>query len=233
MNRPYRLAILALLAGAAGCSDRADQAPTAPPDGAGPAAPAAVQTSTAAQERLARRMALALADPAFRAYVKDALDRSPVREHKLQLQRLIGRPDRRARQAMARAGREPEAAIEADARSAIPLEFYMPVAAHRAAWTGGADILVATARGDRERPVAFDIRGKRRLLSPATPPATPVLAVVPVETDFDGGDDVGLAKAGEGGGGNGGGGGTDGSVTPGLYMTYSQLHERERCAPTV
>jgi hypothetical protein len=223
MNRPYRLAILALLAGAAGCSDRADQAPTAPPDGAGPAAPAAVQTSTAAQERLARRMALALADPAFRAYVKDALDRSPVREHKLQLQRLIGRPDRRARQAMARAGREPEAAIEADARSAIPLEFYMPVAAHRAAWTGGADILVATARGDRERPVAFDIRGKRRLLSPATPPATPVLAVVPVETDFDGGDDVGLAKAGEGGGGNGGGGGTDGSVTPGLYMTYSHF----------
>ena len=223
MNRPYRLAILAVLAGAAGCSDRADQAPTAPPEGTGPAAPAAVRASTAAQERLARRMALALADPTFRAYVKDALDRSPVREHKLQFQRLIARPDRRARQAMARAGRESEGAIEADARSAIPLEFYMPVPAHRAAWQGGDDILVATARGDREIPVAFDIRGKRRLLSPDTPPATPVLAVVPVETDFDRGDDVGLAKAGEGGGGNGGGGGTGGSVTPGLYMSYSHF----------
>jgi hypothetical protein len=228
MNRPFRLAILALLAGAAGCSDRADQAPpTAPPEGAGSAATAAAPDSRgqrAAQDRLARRMALALADPAFRAYVKDALDRSPVREHKLQLQRLIGRPDHRALQALAKAGREPEAEVEGDARSAPALEFYMPVPAHRAAWNGGDNILVATAREDHEAPVAFDVRGKRRLLSPAAPPATPVLAVVPVETDFDVRTDVAFAVAGEGGGSNGGGGGTGGTTPPqGLYMTYSHF----------
>jgi hypothetical protein len=228
MNRPYRLALLALLAAAAGCSDRADQAPpTAPPDGAGPVAAAATpdpRGERAAQDRLARRMALALADPAFRTYVKVALDGSTVREHKLQLQRLIGRPDHRALQALARAGREPEAAVEGDARMAPALEFYLPVPAHRAAWKGGEDILVATAREDHETPVAFDVRGRRRLLSPDTPPATPVLAVVPVETDFDARPDVALAVAGDGGGSNGGGGGTGGAtMTPGLYMTYSHF----------
>ena len=231
MTRQSHFAILALLAGALGCSDRPEQSPTAPPDAVGIVAPATTPAAApggraerASQERLARRMALALADPAFRAYVKDALDRSPIREHKLQFQRLLGRPDHRALQALARAGGEREPAVEADARSAIPLEFYMPVPAHRAAWTGGDNILVATAREDHEAPVAFDVRGHRRLLSPSSPPATPVLAVVPVETDFDGGANIGFAKAGEGGGSNGGGGGTAGSDQPGgLFMTYSHF----------
>jgi hypothetical protein len=226
MTRRFHLAVLALLAGAVGCSERTDQAPTAPPEGAAVGAPAPARADAAeraARERLARRMALALADPAFRAYVKDALDRSPVREHKLQLQRLIGRPDHRVLQALARSAHEAEPAVDADARAAAPVEFYMPVPAHRAAWTGGDNVLVATARADREAPVAFDVRGKRQVLSPDAPPATPVLAVVPVETDFDGGADVGLAKAGEGGGGNGGGGGTGDNTPSGLYMTYSHF----------
>ena len=33
--------------------------------------------------------------------------------------------------------------------------------------------------------MAYDTRGRRWRLDPRTPPATPVLAVVPVETDFD------------------------------------------------
>jgi hypothetical protein len=191
MSRRNHLAILALLAGAAGCGNRADSGPTAPGDAPGPAAATAApagSTQRAAQERLARRMALALADPEFRAYVKDALDRSPIREHKLHLQRFLGGPDARALQALARAGREPAAAVDADARTATALEFYLPVAAHRATWHGADDILVATAREDHEAPVAFDVRGRRRLLSPDAPPAEPVLAVVPVETDFDAGN---------------------------------------------
>ena len=223
MPRRSHLAILALLAGLAGCGDRADSEPTAPTDspglitGAAPAGPA----QRVAQERLARRMALALADPAFRVYVKDALDRSPVREHKLQLQRFLRLPDRRAVQALARAGRETESAVDADARSATALEFYMPVPAHRAAWRGGDDVLVATAREDHEVPVAFDVRGKRQFLSPDAPPSTPVLAVVPVETDFDGGSDVGLLLP-EDGGGSGGGGWVPPPPT-GLFMTYAHF----------
>ena len=46
-------------------------------------------------------------------------------------------------------------------------------------------VLVATALHDHEAPVAFDPAGHRLVLDADTPPTTPVLALVPVETDFD------------------------------------------------
>ncbi|MEP6688313.1 MAG: hypothetical protein ABJC36_08185 [Gemmatimonadales bacterium] len=242
MSRRHHLTTLALLALVAGCSDRADPGPTEP--GAVPPAPAdhattdpssaqgiaaGGPTSRAAQERLARRFALALGEPGFRAYVKDALDRSSVREHKLQLQHFLGRADGAARAALAHGGGDGEASVDRDARSTISLEVYLPVAAQRATWTGGDDILVATARDDGESPVAFDIRGHRRLLDPRTPPSTPVLAVVPVEADFSA-DSIGLMLPEDGGGGGGGGGGgSGGTTTPtppaGLYLTSAHFVE--------
>ncbi len=204
MSRRLHLTTLALLAaGAAGCGDRADPGPTEPgtttrapelPRAGLPPRPRVAPpapASRAAQERLARRLALALAEPGFRAYVKNALDRSPVREHKLHLQHFLGRSGGRARAALARGAGEGESSVDTDARSTIALEVYLPVAAHRASWGGGDDILVATARDDGEVPVAYDTRGRRRLLDPRTPPAAPVLAVVPVETDFSG-DSIGM-----------------------------------------
>src|SRR6185312_1218702 len=104
-------------------------------------------------------------------------------EHKLHFQRWLQASDRRALKALAKASRESETAVDVDAQFAPALEMYLPVPAHRAAWTGGEDVLVATARADHEAPVAFDIRGRRRLLSADAPPATPVIAVVPVETN--------------------------------------------------
>ncbi len=74
--------------------------------------------------------------------------------------------------------------MEDDVERAIPLEFYFPVPAHRAAWSGGPDLLVASARQDHDAPIAYDVKGRRQVLSPDAPPATPVLAIVPVETDF-------------------------------------------------
>jgi hypothetical protein len=232
MSRRIRLTTLVLLAaGAAGCGDRADPGPTEP--GATTQAPvlptagataeaaggAAGPTSRAAQERLARRLALALAEPGFRAYVKGALDRSPVREHKLHLQHFLGRSGGRGRAALAKGSGETESSVDTDARSTIALEMYLPVAAHRASWDGGEDILVATARDDDEVPVAYDTRGRRRLLDPRTPPAAPVLAVVPVETDFST-DSTGMMLPEDGGGGGGGGGG---SPPAGLYMTAAHF----------
>jgi hypothetical protein len=239
MSRRLHLTTLALLAaGAAGCGDRADPGPTdpgaatqapelptarAPSDAAGGAAGPA---SRAAQQRLARRLALALADPGFRAYTKDALDRSPVREHKLHFQHFLGRSDGRARAALAKGAGEAESSVDTDARSTIALEIYLPVAAHRASWRGGEDILVATARDDGAVPVAYDTRGHRRLLDPRTPPAIPVLAVVPVETDFSG-DSIGMMLPEDGGGGGGGGGSGTPAPTPpaGLYMTSAHFVE--------
>lgn len=228
MSHRSHLAVLALLAGAAGCSDRADQGPTAPSGHRQPTAAAAEQSAAsverAARERLARRLALALADPGFRSYVKSALDRSSVREHKLHFQRFLhGSGDALA--SLAKAGGEAESAVDADARAATALELYLPVPAHREAWQGGENILVATAREDHEAPVAFDMRGRRQLLSQDVPPDSPVLAVVPVETDFDGTSSLGFMVADDGGGATGDGGGGTGTATPppGLYMTRSHF----------
>ena len=187
MSRASRLAILALLAGAGACTDRTDPGPTAPPNapvvGMTAMLPRADVAARVAQEHLARRVALALANPAFRASLKAQLDRSTVVEHKIHFQRWL---QSSGRLALATAARESEARVDTDARTAPALEMYIPVPAHRAAWRGGDDILVATAREDHEAPVAFDVRGRRHLLRADAPPATPVLAVVPVETDFDG-----------------------------------------------
>lgn len=230
MSRSSRLAILALLAGAGGCSDRTDSGPVGPADTAaarvfpGPSGHGNPAAERAAQERLARRVALALADPSFRAYVKQSLDGSTVVEHKLPFQRWLRATDRRALRTLAHATSEGEAVVEADLASAPALEFYLPVPAHRAAWHGGEDILVATEREDHESPVAFDIRGHRHRLSPDAPPATPVLAVVPAETDFDAPAPVANLLPGPGEGGGGGGGSSLPPTPPtGLYMTYSHF----------
>jgi hypothetical protein len=170
-------------------------------------------------DRLARRLARSLADPAFRSYLKGELERSPFAEQKLHFQRFLKNSDRRVLKEVARLSSSAEAEVEADASGSIPLELYFPVPAHRAEWTGGAEVLVASAREDREAPIAYDVRGGRRLLSPETPPEVPVLAVVPVETDFDRplgpGAEATCTTCG------GGGGGT--AAPAGLYMTYSHF----------
>jgi hypothetical protein len=136
-------------------------------------------------ERLARRMAMALADPEFRAYVRRSLDRSPYVERKLPFSRFVGAEGDRAGLALARAGEDDLQTVARDVRDAGGLEFYFPVPAHAAGWRGDDRILVATELNDHEAPVAFDVQGRRIVLDPRTPPSIPVLAVVPQETDFD------------------------------------------------
>jgi hypothetical protein len=112
--------------------------------------------------------------------------------------------------------------VETEAQGTIPLEVYFPVPAHRAEWAGGAEVLVASARQDREAPIAYNVRGHRQVLSPDRPPAAPVLAIVPVETDFARPLGPGAeATCTESCGGGGGGGGSN--PPAGLYMTYAHF----------
>jgi hypothetical protein len=214
-------AFVAVLGGA--CTDRT---PVSPPGEAGTAAAAAPSASADAlkPERLARLFARALRNPVFRAYLKAQLDASPFAEHKLQFQTFLGANGGRARRYVAEGNGETEAGVMQEAGAAIALEAYLPVPTHRAAWAGDENVLVATAIADRDVPVAFDLQGRRRLLDPDTPPATPVIALVPVETDFT----MGPQRLTECPDCDDGGGGLTGDVAPstpppGLYMTKAHF----------
>ena len=220
-----RVAALALLLVALACSEHPPATAPSAPDlkvTPPPSPPAASARSDA--EQLARSMALALGDRAFRAHVKAQLDRSPFREHKLPFQRFLAQDGGRGMAALAKSAGLATVDVTREANRVMPLEMYLPVPEHRRAWKGGDDILVATAIADHDAPVAFDVRGSRRLLDPERPPATPVLAVVPVETDFSVAPNICLLTLACGGGGGGGGGGiTPPPPSPGLYMTKSHF----------
>jgi len=174
LHRSCAVAALLLIAA---CSDRTVTPPSEAPV-------AAIAANARRPEALARMVAKGLKNPAFRAYLKAQLDASPYREHKLQFETFLGANGSRALGEIAVENGATKDALETQAKAAIALEVYFPVPAHRAAWTGDEQVLVATAMTDDDPPVAFDPEGNRQVLDPTTPPATPVLAVVPVETDF-------------------------------------------------
>ena len=179
----------------------------------------AVTATAKRPEALAKMVATALRNPAFRAYLRAQLDASPYPEQKLQFQTFLAANSGRALREVATENRVSKEALSDQAKSAIALEAYFPVPAHRAAWTGDEHLLVATALTDDDPPVAFDTKGRRQVLSPETPPATPVLALVPVETDFS----VRPARLQCLEDCGGGGGGAPAPPPPGLYMTKSHF----------
>jgi hypothetical protein len=213
LHRTLITAVVAAAVVSAACGDRT---PMNPPDAAFSATP----TTPQKPEKLAREFARALKNPVFRAYVKAQLDASPFREHKLQLQTFLGANGKRALRYL-------EPGAEQEAAAAIPLELYFPVAAHRAAWTGDENVLVATAITDRDAPIAFDPGGRRQVLDAITPPTTPVLVLVPVETDFTISQQAQTCpECGDTGGGGGGGSGDvlpPPPPAPGLYMTKAHF----------
>lgn len=216
---------LLIAAGLSACSERitAPPVPDEPaPVSTEPAEAQGARINQARLERLARRTARALRNPAFRADVKAALDRSTYREGKIHFQRYLEENGGRGLRELATTDGEAEADVNGDAGRAGVLEMYFPVPAHRAAWRGDENILVATAERDGEAPVAYDLAGRRIVLSPDTPPTTPVLAVEPAELDFDA-PQVAAAKCFEDCGGAGAGYVTP--ATPGLYMTRAEFVE--------
>ncbi len=226
MWRRTSLILLTTLAGAA-CSDSSVPNP--------PTAPAQASRSpgaSAARERLAQALAVALADSGTRAMIKHRLDASNAREGKLQFQALVRTDQGTLLASLARAAADSPADLLADLDAARGLELYLPVPAQRAAWSGDAHYLVGTIGGDGEIPVGFDAAGVRHQLDRNTPPATPVLALVPQETDFTRGHPAIVASCVDMCGDDGPttGGGTTGGLTagtapsaPGLYLVQSHF----------
>jgi len=213
-NALLLVATLALIAAA--CTDRPsplapDESLTAAPINGAPTDP---------REALAYTLAQALRSPILRAYLRAKLQGSPFREQKLQFQRFLNADGRHALLRMAVETGTPAAAVAGTAAASIPLELYLPVPAHRAAWIGDGRVLVATELSDGDTPIAYDTAGTRYLLNSTTPPVTPVLALVPVETDFSTPPNAMMCLS-ECGGGGGGGGAP--APAPGLYMTQAHF----------
>src|ERR1044072_6377869 len=203
---------------AAACSDRAIAPPSEMPLAAPP-----VATSDRLPVELARLVAKGLKNPAFRAYLKAQLDASPFREHKLQFETFLNANSGHAARAVGKEGGTTPESVPDQARTAIALEVYFPVPAHREAWTGDENVLVATALKDDEPPVAVDPEGRRYPPGPKTPRATPVLAIVPVETDFSWPPARLACILDCDTGGTSGGGTPPPPPPPGLYMTQSHF----------
>ena len=216
LNRSCAVATLILIAA---CSDGTVAPPVETPV-------AAITVNDKRPEALAKLFAKGLKNAAFRAYLKAQLNASPYREHKLQFETFLAANESRALREVAAENATTKDAVASQVKAAIALEVYFPVPAHRAAWTGDEQVLVATALTDDDPPVAFDPDGRRQVLDPKAPPATPVLAIVPVETDFS----VRPARVLEcivdcdgSGGGPIGGVVPPPPPAPGLYMTKSHF----------
>jgi len=217
LHRSCAVAALLLIAA---CSDRAVTPPSE-----GPVAPIAANARR--PDALAQMFAKGLKNPAFRAYLKAQLDASPYREHKLQVETFLAANESRALREIAVENGTTKDALGTQAKAAIALEVYFPVPAHRAAWTGDEQVLVATAVTDDDPPIAFDPDGRRQVLDPKTPPAVPVLALVPVETDFSH-RPARVIECIDNCGGTIGGGTPPPPPAPGLYMTKSHfVHDFE------
>ncbi|HRP08831.1 MAG TPA: hypothetical protein PLL69_10130, partial [Gemmatimonadales bacterium] len=143
---------------------------TRPPTGESPS-PTGMSSAAAARERLASRLAVALADPALRADFARRFAQSDAPEGKLQFQRLARADGNRLLTMLATRGGGTVREMLDDLVAARDLEVYLPVQAHRAAWNGGEEYLVATLERDDEQPTAFDRHGTRSRLSPTRPPA--------------------------------------------------------------
>jgi hypothetical protein len=215
-NRRIAAAVLIVLAA---CTDRSVTPPSEAPLAVPPVSP-----SARPPVELARTFAKGLKNPAFRAYLKAQLDASPYREHKLQFETFLAANRGRAQREIAAENGTTGDAVAGQAKAAIALEVYFPVAEHRAAWSGDEQVLVATALTDDDPPVAFDPDGRRQVLDPDTPPAVPVLALVPVETDFST-RPVRQTCLEDCDNGGDGGDPNPPPPPPGLYMTQSHFEQ--------
>jgi hypothetical protein len=224
MSRHLLVPLIALAALAA-CADR--DLPTTPLASQPADTPNGVST---ARERLAARLAVALADPTTRREVVERFAASTAPEGKLQFQALMRADGSRLLARLASSGATSVTELVADLDAARGLELYLPVAEHRAAWLGDAHFLVGTIGQDGEVPVAFDAAGNRSILHRDRPPTTPVIALVPQEFDFTGGrPHLALScwtycGGGEAWGGGGGGAGSA-STQGGLFLTKSHFEE--------
>jgi len=127
-------------------------------------------------------VALSLSNDAFRAEVLQQMRNAPFKEHKLELRQYLD-PARLAR--LSSASGKGATELASALQTVRALEFYMPVASQRESWTGDPNLLVASQLDDGEEIVAFDLKGRQVAVTESSPPSTPTLTIVGLETRFN------------------------------------------------
>lgn len=164
------------------CSDGNDR----PLPTAHEGADAELMPTIPAHHQLATFVAAGLADATARNQLRQAMDTSSVKEGKVFLRTFLeGAGERLLQSIQQHAGVSPSA-ILALIDQIGPLEIYMPGDDHRAAWGGGAELVVGTQLEDMvgERPFGVTPSGRRIEMSEDSLPTLPTIAVVPSES-FD------------------------------------------------
>ena len=147
-RRSRWLVILCAAMAAAGC---ADGTPTSP------ALPAPMEDA----QLVARSLAGAMADDAVRHAVRDAMRFSDVDGHRIVLQAYLATADGAGlAEAASRAAGMDAAEFQRRVNALPPLDFYMPVRAHRRTWEGDARIAVIAAREGGEFVPAYTPQGR-------------------------------------------------------------------------
>lgn len=187
------LVLLTVLAMAVGCDETpvptSSTTSTSEPDG--PAVRAAIwQTSDrgAAAVELTRLVARAFSDAGLRNRVKNDMRTSPFLEHKLEFASYLkgGKGGILLAKMAQHADRSKEQVVALlEDLEPLELELYMPVDEHRSTWTGGPEVIIASHFDEGQKPAAFTTEGEPYDLSLEDAPERPVMALVPVETDFD------------------------------------------------
>jgi hypothetical protein len=160
----------------------------------GPLLSSALQSradSVLAVRRVARTLAMSLADPKVRAGFFRAFRESRVPEGKLQMQRFL-----RGRGALLARGVEQlnhlrSGELDNALRSVEDLELYLPVPQDRANWQGTADVLVAgfietdaQLRQGSGLVIAYDIQGAEVTIPYNAPTSRPVIVLTNTETAY-------------------------------------------------
>lgn len=173
---------------------------------------------------------MALEDDDLRRKVRESIATSPYREGKLSFNNYLTKPEGTSlKDRMGQRGSLSESEIDGLLSQAPGLELYMPVPEHWKSWDGGIDVVVASSLRDHEIPVGFRPSGEEfTFLSAEEPPTVPVLALVPVETDFSARAEGSIAPSSAGGGthssfAEGPQFSSSSSSSDGIYMTAAYI----------
>jgi hypothetical protein len=134
--------------------------------------------------KIGRGLAVALADPVTRAWLRTRIDASPYVEWRIPFREVL--INEAALPEMRRVSQLAQLTSVAAVRpeELPPLELYFPIPAHRAAWRPSAPVQVAVRIGHSDRYTLYSSEGTASITRGDHVPSVATLVLAPSEIDF-------------------------------------------------